>query len=792
MKDEIKSLWKEERGASIVIGAMLMLLIMATLYGVTQAYHVPIWNKDIEFEHLNLVHDNMMTFKSDVENVALSGESKSSNIQMGMRYPNRMFLVNPGPGVAGSMTSEDVAVSIEYTIDGLGDPIISTAYTSNRIIYDVKGTVDSPKLVYEHGVIIRDYGSESATMDEQSLIIGDSIHIPVLIGSLTSRSSMETESIEIKPLFQSYSRTNIKSTTSTLPTDYPEVWEQLLAQDSSLEAVETSAGDITDTVIDTLEFDTSDGYYPDIVHVSGNIYAIAYRGIGWDGFVSTIEVDDSGAITDTVTDTLEFDPFNCDRPKVIHIFSDIYAIAYPGSGNDGFLKTIEIAADGAITDTVIDTLEWDTSNGQQPDIIHISGDIYAIAYNGPGGDGWLCTVEIDSVGNITNTVIDILEFDNNDCDQPEIIHISGGIYAIAYNGPGGDGWLCTVEIDSVGNITNTVIDILEFDNSDCDRPEIIHISGDIYAITYNGPDSDGWLCTVEIDSSGNITDTIIDSFEWDTGSGQQPNIIHISGDIYVIAYNGPGSDGWLCTVEITSSGDITDTVIDTMEFNANNSYYPVIIHITGDIYAIAYQGTDNDGFVVTVEIPSAGTIIYRGAKGTTIWVDLEQSAVIIESTTIKQIILPTGDVTTDALYAGMATFSTESKPITYTDIDISQDYPSILNITIEEGSDPQTESTITVTVRNATAPFDIHADFIGLTNDPEMYDVFPDYSSPDSISATSWDVPNENTVRWTDITHPAYDEGDAVIVSFWVINTENNMQFTTERVFLRSDADNWE
>ena len=29
-------------------------------------------------------------------------------------------------------------------------------------------------------------------------------------------------------------------------------------------------------------------------------------------------------------------------------------------------------------------------------------------------------------------------------------------------------------------------------------------------------------------------------------------------------------------------------------------------------------------------------------------------------------------------------------------------------------------------------------------------------------------------------------------MSFWVINTENNMQFFTERVFLRKNANEWE
>jgi len=395
MRAEIRSLWKEERGVSVVLGAMLMLLIVATLFGTVQAYHVPIWNKDVEYEHLNVVHDDMMTFKSDVEDVAMSGEPKSSNIRMGVRYPNRIFLANPGIGVAGSLTSD-----IE------GYPTITQSYTSNRVIYEVQGSVDSPKLVYEHGVIIRDYGGASATTDEQSLIVGDEIYIPVLTGNLTSLSSMETESIAIKPLSQSYSRTNIESVNITLDTDYPAVWQQLLA----------------------------------------------------------------------------------------------------------------------------------------------------------------------------------------------------------------------------------------------------------------------------------------------------------------------------------------------------------------------------------------GT----GTASTTVQVDTDEGEIVIASTVIQQISFPAGDVTADALYAGLATFSTESEPVTYTTIDISQDYPRILDITIDEGDTAQTQSTITVTVENVTAPYDIHADLTALMNNPVMYDVFPD------DSPTPWVVSNQNTVQWTNITHPPYGGGDAIIVSFWVYNTENNMQFFTERVFLRKNPTSWE
>ena len=549
----------------MVIGAMLMLLIVATVYGTIQAYYVPNWNTDVEYEHLNVVHDDMIMFKSDVEDVAISEVPKSSDFRMGVRYPNRMFLVNPGPGVAGTLTSENVSVSIEYTIDFVGDPTITTNYTSNRIIYEVQGSIDSPKLVYEHGLIIRDYGDASATTDEQSLIVGDEIYIPVLTGNLTASSSMETESIEIKPLSQSYSRTKIKSVIITLDTDYPEVWEQLFAGTSTEEETSTASDD--------------------------------FESGGW-------------------------------------------------TGGTGWLDNWYHTGHSAVTD---------------------SGTPYEGSYH----------LLLQSSTGYAERAIDLSTATS-----------------------------ASLRFQAKANSSQT------FEEAIC------RISDDYV----------NWT-TVK---------TWVD--------GDADNIYHFY-DIDLSGY--------------TLSGQFW------IAFEANMS-------------------NPQDRFYVD-ELE----IIYTYPTSTGIQVEVTEDQITIESDDIRQISLPAGDVTTDALYAGLATFSTESEPMEYTSIDTSQDYPSILDITIDEGDDAQTQSTITVTVKNASAPFDIHADFTGLTNDPEMYDVFPDYSSPDSISATSWDVPKENTVRWTNIEHPEYSGGDAVTVSFWVINTENNMQFFTERVFLREDEALW-
>ena len=162
-----------------------------------------------------------------------------------------------------------------------------------------------------------------------------------------------------------------------------------------------TSGQITNSVIDTLEFDNLKGKTPEIIPVSGNIFAIAYAGNGDDGFLKTVEINTSGQITNSVIDTLEFDTLKGKEPSIVPVAGNIYAIAYAGFGDDGFLKTVEITTSGQITNTVIDTLEFDTSNGKTPEIINVSGNVFAIAYAGSRDHGFLKTIVITNSGQIS-------------------------------------------------------------------------------------------------------------------------------------------------------------------------------------------------------------------------------------------------------------------------------------------------------------------------------------------------------------------------------------------------------
>jgi hypothetical protein len=316
-----------------------------------------------------------------------------------------------------------------------------------------------------------------------------------------------------------------------------------------------SEGQIDDNVIDSMTFQSWSGWAPSIIHISGDIYAVAYRGFWLDGYIKTIRITSDGQIDDSIIDTFRFDNSIGWQPFVIHVSSDIYAVVYWGFFNDGLINTIQIAPDGQITDSVIDTLEFDNIYGLNPAFLHISGEIFAVVYRGQGYDGFVKTIQIAPDGQIGDTIIDTLEFDNSSGQEPSVTQVGDGIYAIAYRGPYDDGFVKTIQISADGQIADSVIDTLEFDDAEGRDPCIILVANDIYVIAYGGPYDDGFVKTIQIDADGQIDDSVIDTLEFDTINGQTPSILSVTSEIYAIAYQGRANDGYLTTIQIIPKED---------------------------------------------------------------------------------------------------------------------------------------------------------------------------------------------------------------------------------------------
>ena len=365
-----------------------------------------------------------------------------------------------------------------------------------------------------------------------------------------------------------------------------------------------AVGDISGTIAQ-LDFDEYGGSLPKLIHISGTTYAVAYSGYGNDGYLKTITVNDDGTIGGVIQ-SLEFDSSNGRTPWIIHIAGNVYAIAYVGPGSNGSLKTFTIDADGTIGTIASDV--FDAGTGLiEPMIVHISGTTYAIVYGGPGSDGWLKTVTINDNGTIGG-VIQSLEFDSTHGTYGHLLHISGTIWAIAYTAVGinGPGRIITLPIANDGTI-GAIEDTSDYDTNQTGPPFLFHVAGTKYGVAYGGPGFAGWLRTITIADDGTIG-SLIRSLVFDTSYAKNCWVVEIGENVWAISYDGPDGDGWLKTIKINDDGTIAGQV-DYFEFDTTGAYSSMI-KVSTNVYAIAYLGPGNDGWLKTIGLTELPDRIY--------------------------------------------------------------------------------------------------------------------------------------------------------------------------------------
>jgi hypothetical protein len=383
-------------------------------------------------------------------------------------------------------------------------------------------------------------------------------------------------------------------------------------------------------LVETQQY-SSLGQDPDVIHLTGNIYAVTYEGPSERGWVVTSAIFSNATIGDYTgtrssfghLDAYSFEPSNeIDNPDIIKVGPTAYAIAFSGSSNDLFVETVDIPDSGWLITTIENQNNLD-SDGDFPEIFNIGTDRYAIAYQDEANDGWIRTINIDSAGNI-GAVIDSWEYQTSNGQYPDVIPISGDVYAIVHTGPGSDGWIRTVNITSTGTITKSGYHAstqFEFDTNTGNFPDIIQVFQNIYAIVYAGPGTDGYLKTLSIFPNGTIG-PVIDSIEYDTDQGDVPRIDQVATNVFAIAYKGLDNDGYVATVPINNDGIIGDTALDSTSNDNTGEHISSPLGSPGKIgTAVNLEESDNNYILVS----DSATLDITGPITLSAWVNNEDS-----------------------------------------------------------------------------------------------------------------------------------------------------------------------
>ncbi|VUT26027.1 MAG: hypothetical protein MOIL_01351 [Candidatus Methanolliviera sp. GoM_oil] len=112
----MKDLIIDEEAVSELIGAILLLAIAVIFLGLVQTYQVPQWNEQIELGHMNVVYDDFLELKTNIEDSIINDFPKASVIHMGASYPGRVVFRNPMDSSHGTLSiNNDKWIRINYT-----------------------------------------------------------------------------------------------------------------------------------------------------------------------------------------------------------------------------------------------------------------------------------------------------------------------------------------------------------------------------------------------------------------------------------------------------------------------------------------------------------------------------------------------------------------------------------------------------------------------------------------------------------------------------------------------------
>lgn len=202
-----------DRGVTAVVGFILLFGILVITFTVYQAEVVPQQNSQVEFEQYQDVQEQMVELRSNIVLMQESTSTRSTAVDVGVRYPSRTIFVNPGPasGTVRTLGVSDPGVNLTIrnaravgTEGETADFWDGTALTYNTGAIqhnpDYNQFRGAPPLIYEHSLLhnrIED-GDRSVPVTEQSLVNGNRVSLIALNGTL-SESGVGTKSVDLEP-----------------------------------------------------------------------------------------------------------------------------------------------------------------------------------------------------------------------------------------------------------------------------------------------------------------------------------------------------------------------------------------------------------------------------------------------------------------------------------------------------------------------------------------------------------------------------------------------------------------
>ena len=262
------------------------------------------------------------------------------------------------------------------------------------------------------------------------------------------------------------------------------------------------------------------------------------------------------------------------------------------------------------SDLISSTSKIEQAFGYTPYIIHALGNYYAIVSEDKQKGGMLQTVEIAPNGEKAtlapyHSLINFGTSTSHEFLRPMITKMKENMVLIAFNNKTGGNVLMmelrTYNISTNGSINYTGYNrvLPETYPHNQNRPSLIKITDNLAAIAYWTPSDGIVLKTLNISSTGNITPIMTYN---NTDYGYEPYLFHVDGEVYALAYRSTSNQGIIKTFNFDLDPFGTIQPIRSWVYSKTAAFEPCVIHVSGNVFAVVYRNDSTEGLAKTFKI----------------------------------------------------------------------------------------------------------------------------------------------------------------------------------------------
>ncbi|SVD35212.1 uncharacterized protein METZ01_LOCUS388066, partial [marine metagenome] len=266
-------------------------------------------------------------------------------------------------------------------------------------------------------------------------------------------------------------------------------------------------------------------------------------------------------------------------------------------------KTFTISSSGTISQT--NSKKHTNSFYSNDSFIHLNGTTYVLAFRGPGDDGFISTFKITNDG-ATIELLKEYEHDTGHGDLHRIQKMSDSTFVVMYKDPSVTS-LKTFHTTADGKTITELKKAVLYDSALL-GPAIAMVDENTYLFAGGAKDQDGYIYTYDIPADGSSITKVAEK-EFDDEFSDYHDLYNAGSNSFLLSHQGTNNKyGYLKMFTVPANGSNITEIYNT-NFNNNVTGMTSLEKLDADTYALAYQGSGNDGYISTFTVKAGDTVL---------------------------------------------------------------------------------------------------------------------------------------------------------------------------------------